>query len=148
MLSFLLASLAQPWCTPDDCTICTQTFRSNLCSGSYGLTRANLPTAQFSSTLLSGTIPTELFRLTQLTQIFINRHRLSGTVPTEVGLLTLLERFSLRDNAISGTIPTELGRATQLSTLTTFMNFISGTLPSQLGNLANLYQVDASPHFY
>ena len=72
---------------------------------------------------LNGTIPTELFQHTQLTELGLDDfNQLSGTVPTEIGLLTRLDALNLGVNQFTGTVPTEIGRLTQLISLELYGN--------------------------
>ena len=69
-------------------TICGHT--PTICDGTFTGT-----TLYLNNQGLDGTIPTELFQYTQLTQLWLRYNQLSGTVPTEIGLLTQLTSLSL-----------------------------------------------------
>ena len=59
----------------------------------------------------TGTIPSELARYTELTQIWFNGNSLSGTLPSELGKLTKMKSyFSMFSNQLKGQIPTQLGK--------------------------------------
>ncbi|KAJ3248152.1 hypothetical protein HDU77_008235 [Chytriomyces hyalinus] len=87
---------------------------------------------------LTGTIPTELGLLTRLTYIMLHNNRLTGTIPTEFGRLTDLEELGLRDNQLTGTIPTEFGQLTLLTALSLYANQLTGSIPAELGRLTRL----------
>ena len=91
---------------------------------------------------LSGTIPTEVGNLTQLTRLYINSQRLSGTIPTALFQNTLLSGLSLHENSLSGTLPTQLGLLTRLRQLTIHKNRLSGTLVTEIGGLTRLNHLD------
>jgi len=58
---------------------------------------------------LSGTIPSELGNLINLTNLALPTNQLNGTIPSELGNLTNLTNLALRNNQLSGAIPSELG---------------------------------------
>ena len=93
---------------------------------------------------LSGSIPTELGNLTNLTALNLSFNELSGSIPTELGSLTNLTGLNLRDNQLSGPLPSSLGNLSNLTTLYLYTNQLSGPLPSSLGNLTNLKLLDLS----
>lgn len=64
---------------------------------------------------LSGTIPTELLGLANLSALALNTNSLSGTLPPALGNLTSLTLLHLDNNNLTGTIPVELCK---LDTLT------------------------------
>ena len=66
---------------------------------------------------LSGSIPTALAGLTDLTVLILEGNQLSGSIPFELGGLANLERMHLGDNELSGPIPGELGCLTNLEKL-------------------------------
>ena len=65
---------------------------------------------------LTGTIPTQLGKLTKMTDDFgLSSNKLRGTIPTELGMLTkLCNDFQLQGNQLTGTIPDVLGKLTNL----------------------------------
>ena len=96
--------------------------------------------------ILSGTIPSEIGRLTQLQSLSMPFDDLSGTLPPEIGQLTKLHALldeTFGTSSISGTIPTQLG---QMERLTDFFPWrsesiwpaLSGTIPTQVGNNVRL----------
>ena len=93
---------------------------------------------------LSGSIPSELGNLTNLTIIDLPDNSLSGSIPSGLGNLTNLIGLFLNNNSLSGSIPTELGNLTNLTILTLMNNYLSGSIPSELGNLTNLTNLDLS----
>jgi hypothetical protein len=87
---------------------------------------------------LSGSIPSTLGSLKNLTVLYLNDNSLSGSIPPELGNLTNLTYFTLYTNSLSGNIPSELGNLTSLTYLSFHTNSLSGNIPSELGNLTNL----------
>ena len=87
---------------------------------------------------LSGEIPAELGRLTNLQELSFSINTLSGEIPAELGNLTNLQGLDLLQNELSGEIPEELGNLTNLQLLYLHRNKLSGEIPEELGNLTNL----------
>ena len=94
---------------------------------------------------LSGSIPKELGKLSNLTRLnlgFNSRlgtfNQLTGMIPKELGSLSNLTSLDLSNNALSGSIPSQLGNLSNLTSLDLSNNALSGSIPSQLGNLSNL----------
>ena len=109
-------------------TLCAHT--PSICDGTFTGTQLHLYNEG-----LNGTIPTELFQHTQLTDLGLDVNQLSGTVPTEIGLLTRLDALYLARNRLTGTVPTEIGRLTQLISLELYGNSLRGTLPTELNQI-------------
>jgi Leucine-rich repeat (LRR) protein len=86
---------------------------------------------------LTGTLPMELGKLTQLEELSISGG-LSGAIPSELGKMTFLKKLSLSNNRFEGNIPPELGNLENLEDLALSRNRLSGPIPPELGNLANL----------
>jgi hypothetical protein len=63
----------------------------------------------------------------------LSRNKLTGTLPTQLGRMTGLRQVWLQDNDLTGPIPTELGRITQMYQLLMNLNGFSGTIPTQFG---------------
>ena len=112
--------------------------------GSGRVTRLTLPGNQ-----LSGAIPPDLGRLTQLQSLNLAQrwdstsqkrisNQLSGVIPPELAGLTQLQRLSLGGNQLSGAIPRELAGLTQLQRLSLGGNQLSGAIPPALGRLTQL----------
>ena len=87
---------------------------------------------------LTGFIPPELGRMTELTVLNLAHNELTGPVPAELGALSKLTQLSLNDNELTGAIPFELGRLANLTNLYLDDNALSGAIPAELGQLVNL----------
>jgi Leucine-rich repeat (LRR) protein len=90
-----------------------------------------------SGTGLTGPLPTELGRLSQLTALDLSWNQLS-TTPSEIGLLTNLLSLNLEINALAGTIPVEIARLSKLTSLSVSSNLLSSSMPTELGLLIKL----------
>ena len=92
---------------------------------------------------LSGTLPSELGKLTKLTDIGLHANRISGTLPKELSHIDGFEYLDIDDNKISGTIPADYMGLDELISLYLKDNLISGTIQStmlpHLRTLANFF---------
>ncbi|MEN8218853.1 MAG: Calx-beta domain-containing protein, partial [Pseudomonadota bacterium] len=103
---------------------------------------SNLTRLDLGDNSLTGSIPTEMGNLTNLTELSLSDNSLTGSIPTEMGNLTNLTELSLSDNSLTGTIPTEMGNLTNLGSLYLGNNQLTGTIPTEIGNLSNLWTLD------
>ena len=101
----------------------------------------NLATLNLSNNDLSGPIPPELGNLTDLEELFLSSNQLGGEIPTALSKLTRLAALSLWGNRLSGEIPAELGNLTRLTWLGLAQNDLSGEIPAAMGNLAQLEEL-------
>jgi len=90
------------------------------------------------SNQLTGEIPTEIGKLTNLIYLDLGSNQLTGEIPAEIGELTDLTGLLLYDNELTGVIPSEIGNLTNLIYLMLSSNELSGSIPPEIGNLANL----------
>ena len=87
---------------------------------------------------LRGSLPSDLFELTGLTDLFANFNKFDGRMPTLIGRLSNLRNAYLYDNDLTGQIPTEIGLLSRLEVLSLGQNAFGGTLPTQLESLTNM----------
>ena len=89
---------------------------------------------------LVGSLPSALWNLTDLTQLFLGGNpMLTGSIPAQVGNLSKLESFSTEESTmLTGEIPAELGDLSELQSLQLQKNSLSGSIPAALGNLTKL----------
>ena len=88
---------------------------------------------------LVGTIPSEIGDLnTGLTSLILDRNFLSGSIPIELWNLTNLQRLILYNNSLSGAIPSEIGNLINLTALDIHGNPFGGTIPDELWSLTHL----------
>ena len=69
--------------------------------------------------------------LAKVTTIRLPDVGLSGTLPTELGKLTFLEELNLKGNLIQGSIPSDLAALPKLSLLDLSDCLLTGTLPDR-----------------
>ena len=111
---------------------------------------------------ITGSIPTELSRITALNTLDLSRLQLTGTIPTELGELKrlsffnlsnntltgsisrelfsneVLENLGLSNNYLQGSIPTDIAASTDLRILELGRNMLTGSLPTKISNLSRL----------
>jgi Leucine-rich repeat (LRR) protein len=87
---------------------------------------------------LRGTLPRELFELTNILALFANYNKFEGKLPTLIGMLSLLNEIYLYGSDLTGQIPTEIGMLSGIQILTLSQNAFGGTLPTQLNELTEL----------
>ena len=103
-------------------------------------------THRLSHSELSGPIPPELGQLTSLRYLVLDNNQLSGPIPPELGQLTNLRSLQLNSNRLSGPIPPELGRLVNLDFLRLDNNRLGGSIPPELGQLRALRRILALAH--
>ena len=90
---------------------------------------------------LTGALPAELGRLSNLTDLVLYNNGVTGEIPPELGGLSNLIRLSLDSNRLTGEIPPELGGLSNLTGLFLHRNQLTGEIPPELGRLSNLTQL-------
>ena len=91
---------------------------------------------------LTGTVPSELGKLSGLRTLKLDHNQLTGVIPQELAELTELEVLDLGANALSGEIPGELGELRNLRELWLANNMLTGKFPEQLKSLGKLAAMD------
>ena len=87
---------------------------------------------------LVGTIPAEIWNMTNLSNLTLFWNQISGTIPPEIGNLTNLEHLDLKANQLTGSIPHEITNLANLANLILASNQFTGSIPPEIGNLTNL----------
>ena len=99
--------------------------------------RPNLFELWLDNNTFTGTIPSEIGRLTGLASLSFSDCGLDGTIPSEIGLLTNMQQMWLFGNRLVAPLPTELGSLSQLRIFQVEGNAINGTMPLQVCSLRN-----------
>ena len=60
-----------------------------------------------SFTSMQGSIPTELFRATNLRYLNLQNNQLEGNIPADIGVASSLEKIVLSNNNMGGNVPWE-----------------------------------------
>uniref|UniRef100_A0A1D1XPX9 Polygalacturonase inhibitor n=1 Tax=Anthurium amnicola TaxID=1678845 RepID=A0A1D1XPX9_9ARAE len=84
---------------------------------------------------LTGPIPPELSKLTNLKMLWMDWNSLTGPIPAFLGRLTKLDYINLSFNKLTGSIPPSLGDLPLLRGLFLDRNQLTGTIPEELGRL-------------
>lgn len=102
------------------------------------ISQARVTELRLEGRQLSGTIPADLSRLSQLRKLRLEKNRLAGVIPLELGNLVTLYDISLNNNLLEGTIPESFSKLFDLRRLFLGKNRLRGEIPSSFGNLARL----------
>lgn len=113
---------------------------TSLTDAQYGIycSSTRIIKINWSSKVLSKSIPSDIGRLTGLTSLDLSYNYLSGPIPETLGSLINLNTLALHWNRFNGSIPEALGKLTKLESLYLIGNELSGPIPSTLGNLKSL----------
>jgi len=87
---------------------------------------------------LTGSLPTSVGLLTNLSVLAISGTSINGNIPTEFGALLKLQALQCDETLIQGTIPSEIGAALSLTLLDISASLLSGIIPTELENLEHL----------
>ncbi|PON64120.1 LRR domain containing protein [Parasponia andersonii] len=87
----------------------------------------------FSSNLLSGSLPDCWFRLNNLEVLKLDNNKFFGVIPSSMASLYELETLQLRHNNLSGNLPSFLKNCTRLRVLDVGENNLEGTIPTWIG---------------
>jgi hypothetical protein len=87
---------------------------------------------------LAGTIPSQLYKNTNLEILSMNNCNLQGTISTDIGRLLNMKELYMWGNDLRGSIPTEIGLLKNLHTVSLAKNQLTGTLPEVIEELPNL----------
>lgn len=86
---------------------------------------------------LSGSIPTQLASLKNLTVLALQSNQLNGAIPASLGGLNLLMRLDLSSNHLFGSVPSRLADAPLLEVLDVRNNTLSGNVPTGIDRFCN-----------
>ncbi|XP_078149922.1 receptor kinase-like protein Xa21 [Carex rostrata] len=93
---------------------------------------------------ISGNIPAEVGKLTNLIALELHQTFIEGTIPKEIGKLWNLEGLGLKGNMLSGEIPSSLGNLTKMNVFLLENNAFTGSIPEELSNMQLLNSLNLS----
>ncbi|KAL3924803.1 MAG: hypothetical protein SGILL_000813 [Bacillariaceae sp.] len=102
----------------------------------FGLT--NLEKLHLSTNLFTGSLSSSLGQLTNVKELMVSRTQINGTIPSEIGLLTALENLEMYGNKFTGRLPSSLGSCTTLKRIDLFNNQLTGNIPESLTRISSL----------
>lgn len=111
----------------------------------YGITlnsSGRVSEVDLSNNLLSGSIPSQFYQMSNLRKVNLSKSELSGTLSSNFGNLFFLEELNLAENDFTGSIPNSYGNINNLKILDLKKNLLSGVIPFSLGNLTGLTILD------
>ena len=95
---------------------------------------------------LTGTIPREFARLSELRLLDLSYNLLTGDIVPGLARLEQLRRLDLSNNVLSGTLPRELASLTRLESLDLGYNRLTGTIPPEWTRLRSLGRLAIRPN--
>ncbi|CAI9757751.1 unnamed protein product [Fraxinus pennsylvanica] len=87
---------------------------------------------------LSGAIPSDIYTISALQELYLPANKLSGVIDGSIVNLINLRILSLYGNELTGMIPQDIGRLSNLVQLWLHINKLNGTLPQSLTNCTRL----------
>ena len=87
---------------------------------------------------IMGTIPPDLFYLTDLEFVYLYDNYFYGSIPSTICQLTTLQVFVFNYNMLTQSIPTCIGSMTHMDTLSLSNNQLTGSIPPSIGDLKHL----------
>jgi hypothetical protein len=90
---------------------------------------------------LTAILPSELYQMSSLKELWLYGNNITGHIPRELGLMTKLTLLEIDSNLLSGPLPSELGKIANMAKLHLFQNALSGWLPTELGLMTSLTEL-------
>ena len=92
----------------------------------------------FGQNLLSGSIPSEIGRLSTLDTLVLRDNKLTGSIPKEIENLENIAFFMLFNNLLNGTVPDVFDNFVQMRSFSLKNNLFSGSIPDSIHELDSL----------
>ncbi|CAL4958213.1 unnamed protein product [Urochloa decumbens] len=103
-----------------------------------------LQVLDFSSTGISGSIPSDIGNLVGLEILDAGNTSISGVIPDSIGKAGNLTALGLYNINLSGQIPWSIGNLSKLAELYVHHTNIEGPIPASIGNLKSISSLDLS----
>ncbi|PIA54655.1 hypothetical protein AQUCO_00900905v1 [Aquilegia coerulea] len=98
-----------------------------------------------SVNMLNGTIPREIVNIPNLSNLLnLSSNSLTGSLPTDIGKLTVVQDIDVSKNHLFGEIPVSIGKCSSLTFLDLSKNSFQGPIPNSLGDLGSLAYINLS----
>jgi Leucine-rich repeat (LRR) protein len=102
----------------------------------------NMRRLHLSDNELTGTFPTELFKLTELRTLYLSFNSFTGLLPTHLSKISHMEQFYAFGNMFNGTLPgNSIAKMTNLRELILANNFLEGEIPDVFNSMSSLEQL-------
>jgi Leucine-rich repeat (LRR) protein len=121
---------------------CIEQWEGITCTYSNETNLFGILAMELTSHNLTGSIPSTLQQLANLTILALNYNHLYGEIPNEIGNLSNLQILDLESNNLNATIPDALYSLLQLQVLELERNDLSGTISSNVGKLYSLKEFE------
>lgn len=108
----------------------------------------NLTSLSLRDNMFHGKLPSELATFSNLEILRLNRNGFTGTLPKEWLALTSLVHLDIAWNQLTGTLLSNIGSLQSLEKLWIDHNHFSGSVPAELSLLTNLRKSPFSPLFF
>ena len=89
---------------------------------------------------INGSIPSDLFLLKNLTEVYLYGNNLTGVIPDTIEAMNM-QIIDLSTNKLTGKIPEGFGNLMSLTNLTLMINQLSGEVPAGIERLPNLHDI-------
>lgn len=99
---------------------------------------SSLVKLHLSNNKISGTVPSELLKLSSATELLLSNNYFNGTIPSSISTLASVAVLDLSQNDLTGHIPSEIGLLTSLKVLNLNENVLSGIIATEFGKLSHL----------
>lgn len=107
-----------------------------------GISRATgLRRLHATDNLLNGTLPDEIYDLSDLKSLYLSFNSFEGSISRKVSKLSNLQEFYMYGNRLKKNLPTELGSLQNLKELVLSRNYLTGSIPTELSSLPKLEQL-------
>nr|ABN10013.1 Xa21-like protein [Triticum turgidum] len=111
---------------------------SGILPNSIGNLSQKLETLQVGGNQISGHIPSDIGKLSNLRKLFLFQNRYHGEIPLSLGNMSQLNKLTLSDNNLEGSIPATIGNLTELILLDLSFNLLSGKIPEEVISISSL----------